>query len=600
MEIAVGEKTLSKLLADQSCITIPSFQRNYSWEKENVEQFVDDIFNCANGESAHFWGPVVFLREPEEINHYQLIDGQQRITTAVMMLALLRDAAFRLENRVMPPGLDNSPDLLQVFSSTLYITPLMIKPKFEASYLIDKFFQSHIYASPKSQKGKDRPEVGIRGKGLESKDKRATSELRAAYLFLAKKINERLKKHQDEDSIKLDLWSLYEALTSKFEIHSLVLNKEDDAYTLFETLNARGLTLNPSDLLKTLSLRKIKEVGNDQDVLEAIAEWDSMFENLGNYDLSKFLRHYLLAIRDEKIRASEIYKKFRELIEKYGSQGARKNLSELSTASSLYSQILSNTEHSDTELALGFERMNGYSETHRLFLLGMLQQNLDSQTQRKLTRALESLSFRWILKGQNAQELESHYQRIIRQLTSDPNSVDVVLAELKEVSPIDPMLDGSEWSTSVDLQKYLLRRIEETMNGAKHKWEKLNLEHLAPQNPKPKDNYWYEAVAEQDPKDEDARSYDNYCRAWGNVTLLEEKLNKSIQNSHWPQKVSGVSGFGITKSAFLINAEIKNCKKWTRVEIENRGEWLLECAKVLTGSKWIETGKCELPTLKLY
>ena len=141
MEIAVGEKTLSKLLADQSRITIPSFQRNYSWEKENVEQFVDDIFNCADSESAHFWGPVVFLREPEETNHYQLIDGQQRITTAVMMLALLRDIAFRLENRVMPPGLENSPDLLQVFSSTLYITPLMVKPKFEASYLIDKFLE---------------------------------------------------------------------------------------------------------------------------------------------------------------------------------------------------------------------------------------------------------------------------------------------------------------------------------------------------------------------------------------------------------------------------------------------------------------------------
>lgn len=600
MEITVGPDSVAKLLADQSFVTVPSFQRNYSWEKANVEQFVEDIFNCADNEITHFWGPLVFLRVPKEKYHYQLIDGQQRVTTAIMMLALLRDVAYQLEDKFLPPKLPTSPDLFVTFSNTLFIAPQMVKPKFTASYLVDKFFQSHIYAPPISPMGTKRPEVGIRGKGLSSSDKRATSELRAAYLLLQKKLTERVNKLTNEDSKKEDLFRIWLALTSNFEIHSLLLNDEDDAYTLFETLNARGLTLNPSDLLKTLSLRKIKEVGKEEDVLQALEEWDGMFENLGDFDLSKFLRHYLLSMQDEKIQASAIYKKFRELIKDYGLQGARKNLSELSTASATYGVILGNTEHSDSSLALAFERMNGYSETHRLFLLGLLQNTNDVEVQRRLTRAVESLSFRWIVKGLNAQELESHYQRIVRKLSSDPNSAEVVLAEIEKICPSDIELDGSEWSTSIDLQKYLLRRIEESLNGAKQKWDKLNLEHLAPQNPAAGDGYWFDAVAKRDPDNDDDRGYDSYCRSWGNVTLLEEKLNKSIQNNHWTLKISGSkTNFGISKSGFQINEEIKNSDIWTRKEIEIRGQWMLDCAKLLTGSGWIETGTCKVPKLNL-
>lgn len=600
MEITVGPDSIAKLLADQSYVTVPSFQRNYSWEKTNVEQFVEDIFDCADNDSTHFWGPVVFLRVPKEKHHYQLIDGQQRITTAIMMLALLRDFAHGLEDKFLPPKLPSSPDLFVTFSNTLFIAPQMVKAKFTASYLVDTFFQSHIYSPPISPMGTKRPEVGTRGKGLSSSDKRATSELRAAYLLIQKKLSERLKKHEEEDSRKEELYRIWSALTSNFEIHSLLLNDEDDAYTLFETLNARGLTLNPSDLLKTLSLRKIREVGTEDDVLHALNEWDGMFENLGDFDLSKFLRHYLLSIQDEKIQSSAIYKKFRELVKDYGLQGARKNLSELSAASATYGVILGNTEHSDSELALAFERMNGYSDTHRLFLLGLLQNTSDLSVQRQLTRAVESLSFRWILKGQNAQELETHYQRITRKLSSDPTSPEVILTEISKILPTDMELDGSEWSTSVDLQKYILRRIEESLNGAKHKWDKLNLEHLAPQNPAAGDDYWYQAVAKKDPENENDRGYDSYCRSWGNVTLLEEKLNKSIQNSQWPLKISGSkSNFGISKSGFQLNEELKKCEKWTKSEIEARGLWMLSCAKILTGSSWIETGKCQIPTLKL-
>ena len=166
--------------------------------------------------------------------------------------------------------------------------------------------------------------------------------------------------------------------------------------------------------------------------------------------------------------------------------------------------------------------------------------------------------------------------------------------------PSDIELEGAQWSSAVDLQKYLLRKIEESQNGAPQKWEKLNLEHLAPQNPSSGDDYWYQAVAPRDPDEDSERSYDNFCKSWGNVTLLEEKLNKSIQNAAWPLKLTGsASKFGISKSGLLINSELKTSEAWTREHIEVRGAWMLECAQILTGSKWVQSGKSSLPPLAL-
>jgi uncharacterized protein with ParB-like and HNH nuclease domain len=86
MQITVGANSLESLLAPTSKVSVPAFQRNFSWTKIEVSQFLSDIYSSAATSDGHFWGPVVVLqRDPSKLN-FELIDGQQRITTAVILL----------------------------------------------------------------------------------------------------------------------------------------------------------------------------------------------------------------------------------------------------------------------------------------------------------------------------------------------------------------------------------------------------------------------------------------------------------------------------------------------------------------------------------
>lgn len=129
------------------------------------------------------------------------------------------------------------------------------------------------------------------------------------------------------------------------------------------------------------------------------------------------------------------------------------------------------------------------------------------------------------------------------------------------------------------MQRYVLRRIESSTGGAIAGTP--HIEHLAPQNPDKNDNYWFQAVAkaEADAKKKapDAKGpfYEDHISNWGNLTLLEASLNKSVQNRPWPKKLSGVGSFGgISASNYSINGHIKSMPQWTADDILRREKWI--------------------------
>ncbi len=89
-----GKKiTLSTLFGNEYFFKIPEYQRPYSWQKDNCEQLFDDIYE-SDRESDYFLGTVI-LQEVEKLGtgtKYDVIDGQQRLTTIQILLACLRDA----------------------------------------------------------------------------------------------------------------------------------------------------------------------------------------------------------------------------------------------------------------------------------------------------------------------------------------------------------------------------------------------------------------------------------------------------------------------------------------------------------------------------
>jgi hypothetical protein len=598
MQINVGPGTLYSLFMGETTVSVPSFQRNYSWTKDQIDQFLLDVYESASSNESHFWGPVVFLRLPNEQSKLQVIDGQQRITTSVIMLSILRDAALALTDRIINPNTPAQFDMSSIVRNFLYLPHEYVQPRFSGSYMVEDVLKKYVLADPFDALGNPRPQLSINGAGMTASDRNNSRGLRRAYIQMKNSFTEKIATYPESEQ-KHFVNRVFVALTNLFEIHSMELSNEDDAYVLFESLNDRGLRLNPSDLLKTLTLREIRNSGGIVTVDQALSIWDQSQENLGEYDFTKFLRHYLLTQTPRKVQQVRIFKHFREQIESLGTQGAEQNLRRINASTEYYANLLAKTEHPDRILQESFERINVYSDTHRVFLLGMLQMhgNLTMESQRMLTRAIEHVSFRWIGAGRNAQELESLYQEQVHILRANPDDETALIIRDNLISkaPTDVDLDNLMWTDSAKLQRYILRRIERSTGGAIA--GQPTIEHLAPRTPGNHGDHWYSSVASKDTPDEFDRTYDDYVGCWGNLTLLEHSLNSSIQNAPWNVKVSGdpESQYqGLTASNYNLNSKIVESEAWTIQHILSRSEWLKETTLELTGRLWVISGQAPI------
>lgn len=601
MQINVGARSLFALFSQSTQVTVPSFQRNYSWTRDQVDQFLLDIYESAETSESHFWGPIVLLRRPTQLNTLEIIDGQQRLTTAIVFLSILRDKALELNQPWVNPGLPGSYHLPSSIRNFLFTPPHYSEERFTGSYLIESVLRERIIADPQSPvpgggAPTTRPPLNVRGGGLSSSEKKHTKELRDSYRQMNESLTATLANKSGDDEKTILVARLFRALTEDFEIHTMELSDEDDAYLLFESLNDRGLRLNPSDLLKTLTLREIRSSPGVVSVEQALETWDDAVDELGDYDFTKFLRHYLLTQVNTRIQNRRIFAEFKSQIEILNPQGALRNLQNLSAASDHYAQLLGNKSHSDPSLARGFARMNRYSDTHRVFLLGLLQSGLPVGDQQALARAIEFLSYRWISTGRNAQELETHYQSALHALLSNltPLGVQQILDALIDLAPNDTQFKVLTQGNTPSLQRYLLLRIEESTGGAIA--GTAEIEHLAPRNPGAHSAHWHSAVADDVTPDSFGFTYDDYVQNWGNLTLLEDRLNRSISNSTWPTKRTGTGAMkGISASNYNLNQVIKSKASWTAGDIRAREQWLIDCAINLVGETWVRTGTATAP-----
>lgn len=99
MNIKPADKTIKALLKSGRQFMIPRFQRDYSWEKKNCEEFLDDILKgleCKEGKletSSYFLGTMLFIGNFDEKSskEIQVVDGQQRITTITILFSVISD-----------------------------------------------------------------------------------------------------------------------------------------------------------------------------------------------------------------------------------------------------------------------------------------------------------------------------------------------------------------------------------------------------------------------------------------------------------------------------------------------------------------------------
>ena len=267
---------------------IPDYQREYSWEEDEIGDFWADLESTRNDpdKQIHFFGQVV-VHSDEEDNKKYIIDGQQRTITSVIFLRALQLCYEKIYSE------SKNDDANDRFSDirSLYIgrntkaSPLhLVLNALDADY-----FREHIQLGTPEPKAKEK--------------KKSHDRLRKAFVFFAAKLEKVLSEYKPEDvEEKIEcLDDYYNAFTQRFNLLYMEATKLEEAFVIFETLNARGKDLETSDLLTNYIFSQSKDVSLSQ------KRWNSMVSTLDKADPTRYIRHYWNSCHDFA-RDKELYR----------------------------------------------------------------------------------------------------------------------------------------------------------------------------------------------------------------------------------------------------------------------------------------------------
>lgn len=259
-----------------SIYTIPAYQREYSWEENELDDFWNDIEALKNLHekekmASHFLGQVV-IHNDEESGKKFIIDGQQRTTTSMLFLRALqlcykeivkKDPSFDAANRKVVNISDNYLGNYDDDEKKLHLT---------LSANDNEYYINNVILGIPSDK--------------KVKGKKSNERIRFAYSFFYTKLQDKLNKKTEKENKEV-LDNYLELFTEHVYLMSLETTKLEEAFIIFETLNARGKGLETSDLLKNHIFQF-----ESKDIDTAQKQWNSMSDNLGKVDTTKYIRAY--------------------------------------------------------------------------------------------------------------------------------------------------------------------------------------------------------------------------------------------------------------------------------------------------------------------
>lgn len=529
-------------------LTVPRYQRAYSWEDDNVGDFLTDIntsFN--NGAAEYFMGSVVIQGADQK---YEVVDGQQRLTTATILVAAVRDYLSEKGQAAIAEGLERQ------FLLTKDTWQQQIKPRMVLSDYDNAFFVSSILETKA---------VSVAKPTRESHERilRAKAASRAFISgFVAQTANwlERLQR-------------LIEFLEHKVRVIMVMVPSQANAYVIFETLNDRGRDLSASDLLKNYLFGK---AGNQLD--EVQTKWNLMLGALelhgGDAVVITYIRQLWSATR-EVAREKELFSKIKDKI--INVQTAVDFASELHERARNYAAIINENDGSWDELgpeaksiirSLNLLKL----ERHRPALLALIC-CFEKNECIKAMRLLLSGAVRYlIVTGAGGGTLESAYSDAARKIfTGEIKTATAFGKELQKIIPNDEAFKASfktARSSKAFLARYYMTTLERAANGEENcelvpneNVAAVNLEHVLPENPEANWPHVEPDVAAA------------YSKRLGNLAILSTALNTEIGNKGFEDKRKMLAA-----SQFKLTNSISGYTSWGPEEIDTRQAMLADLA----------------------
>jgi hypothetical protein len=589
---------------------VPDYQREYVWTDKEVHQLLEDIGEQIDaGTTREYFVGTILVSPTEQKNHYEVIDGQQRLTTFFLLLCALKHLFEGEPQRQMIAGLISTS---YVDSDGEVRTNLKLEPRYESSgEVMHKLVE--LDADPAEVRG------GIQAAGIASFG--SLDNLVNAYGTLY----HYLKDNYDDTPTLKKYWGYLANNVVFIQIATDV----SSALKIFETINERGVGLNPMDLLKNLLFTQVKQAQFTQ----LKDEWKKITKPLEKEKEKplRFLRYFLMAnyvIKNERgdavVREDEIYDWFiakdnAELCDYRGKpfEFVRK--------------VIRNVEHylsfisgcgNDGKPSLAMDSLKrltgGAFSLHYVLLLAAA--NFPRALFDHFVAQLESFLFYYIFTKTPTRDLERSFSQWADELraiaeTSDAaaqkGQLNAFVADRFEKSMAEKsqeLADALKRFTLYSMQQYrtryllarLTQHVEMAFHGLKSRgslepFTKLEIEHILPDTPTAELRATWEVA-------NPLAVYGEYKNRLGNLTLLEKPINIVAGNGFYADKLAeykesgnyltrslaALSDVGHKTSISRINAKLAAFDAWNAASIDKRQALLIALAQDVWKTSGVE------------
>ncbi|MFP6183894.1 DUF262 domain-containing protein [Helicobacter pylori] len=524
--------------------SIPVYQRNYTWEEENCEKLLQDIVSISQNKKTHFMGSITYIlhliddeKSLRKLQEFVIIDGQQRITTIMLLLKAI-------ETKIPNEGIKKEIDgLLNLAGQRLRLKP--IKSDKEA---FDLVMQNR------------------------SHELQGVSHIRNNYKFFTKELDKYLEKGYRIEEI-------YGAfLRLKIVAIGLELG-EDDPQVVFESINATGVQLKGLDLIRNYLM-----MGENSDNQNRLYNtyWVPLEDWLGERDLNDFILTYLRIYFEDKLKKEEreVYYALKDHHRDNFPNDIQGLMSDMREYGRIY-QIFLDRDHyflhrgdpqqlANLRLCIkdlvkikfgvakpfilrctrDFEEgkldYENFCEILQILISYFVRRSVCGDSSHALTKVLYSLYRQ--LENVSADALKHYLGKSVGQ-TVFPNDDKIKAA----------FLVRNAYAAN-QVCKFILLEIEKLSNAEPPKEENLEVEHFYPKTPTQE---WRDMVRDYFTFEQD------YLNNFGNLTLSGQ--NQRLGNKPYEAKIALMEEYS---SLHLNDYFINNTHSWGIEEVKARSEYL--------------------------
>lgn len=562
---------------------VPSYQREYVWQKEQVKEFFEDIYgefsdSDSGSTSEYFIGSIIVCNRD---SLYEVIDGQQRITTAYIVLCAIRDYLQEIKRN----------ETIELLTSQIAFTDIDEEGNNVFRYRVTLQYEDSCGVLENIAKREDIDNVPNTSSAQNIKD---------AYKEIKGLLEENFG---NQDSVISKVKKFYAYFTKNVILVRVKTETVADALRVFATINNRGVGLNDIDLLKNLMFMETAK--KDYESLKH--KWkkmvDILFEAKENH--LRFIRYFILSrYENTSLKENRIFSWFDDNKIYYKSQPIE-FVDDLLKYAKVYVNFI-NGKDVEGQKNRYLENIRNISGAVRMPLMILLAgQHLETDGFTELCRQVENIFFAYLITREPTSNFERRFVQWCSALRKVKDKVeldkfiseciqpekqrvaerfDLTFSKLEEISvpksqlryilaKLTQYIDESAYGSSgaiVELKNY--------MNA-----KQVEVEHILPQNP----------VAHIRGSFDKQRDIDGYIKRLGNLTLLEKPINSSLGNKTFEEKknVYKNSKFLLTRAISekvtigkntAVDRAVKDLEVfdvWNSQSIERRQEMMTRLAK---------------------